>query len=184
MDINRAVMMATDCMNYHGLHARGWRFELDNAQRRMGVCKLWKRIISISKPSALLNSENEVLDTILHEIAHALAPEGAHHGWQWKMKAREIGAKPERCAGKETVPVPSDWTAHCSDCPVVVHRSRRPNDRMMRTAFHTKCRYKANHGLLTWKHKGVVVAATQYRGSNPYQPSVPYGTVDATAAIV
>jgi hypothetical protein len=41
MDIRRAVMMAKDCMNYHGLHNSGWRFELDNAKRRMGVCKIW-----------------------------------------------------------------------------------------------------------------------------------------------
>lgn len=175
MDLQRAIMMATDCMKYHGLPERGWRFELDNAKRRLGVCRTRSRIISISKPSLLLNSEDEVLDTILHEIAHALAPSGAHHGWQWKMMARSIGAKPERCGGSDVIQVPTDWTGQCADCFKTINRVRRPTDRMMRTGFHTRCKHKANGGKLTWRHKGYAVQVSE-GSKRSYYP----GTIDST----
>jgi predicted SprT family Zn-dependent metalloprotease len=184
MDIQRAVMIAKHCMKYHGLLDRGWRFGLDNAKTRMGVCMIWCRVITISEPLALLNSEDEVLDTILHEIAHALAPAGSHHGPQWKWMARQVGAKPERCAGKDVVAVPTDWTAHCNDCGKVINRSRRPKDSMMRTAYHTSCKHKMENGRLTWKHKGIVVQCTTTGYTRSNRTFVPYGTIDATAATV
>jgi predicted SprT family Zn-dependent metalloprotease len=44
----------------------------------------------------LLNNVDEVRDTILHEIAHALAP-GDGHGPKWRMTCLRIGARPKRC---------------------------------------------------------------------------------------
>jgi len=42
--------------------------------------------------------EEQVRDTILHEIAHAIAGHKAGHGWQWKAECRRIGANPNRTA--------------------------------------------------------------------------------------
>jgi predicted SprT family Zn-dependent metalloprotease len=49
-----------------------------------------------------LDNKNEMLDTVLHEIAHALANEqyneSCGHDYRWKQIARELGAKPQACA--------------------------------------------------------------------------------------
>ena len=43
-------------------------------------------------------SLRQVTDTILHEIAHALAGPGAGHGPAWKATASRLGATPKSCA--------------------------------------------------------------------------------------
>lgn len=157
MDLRRAIMMATDCMEYHGLYRSGWQFKLDNAKRRMGVCYRQTRVISISKPYTLVNSEDVILDTILHEIAHALAPAGVHHGFQWKLIAAQVGATPKACGGQEVTRVASDWEGHCHDCGAIARRHRQPGPRMLRSAYHVPCKFKTNGGKMTWKYKTVVL---------------------------
>jgi predicted SprT family Zn-dependent metalloprotease len=75
----------------------GWRFEFDNSTRRAGCCNYADRIISISFELARNASEEDIHDTILHEIAHALVGKKHNHDKVWKQKAREIG-----CSGKRT----------------------------------------------------------------------------------
>ena len=95
----------------HGLSARGWRGGLDGAVQRFGCCHQGSRRITVSRHLAALNSYEEVLDTILHEIAHALAliehGEDCGHDPRWQAIARRIGARPERCFDTTEVVVPS-----------------------------------------------------------------------------
>ena len=51
-------------------------------------------MIRIGRAHALDASEAEIRDTILHEIAHALAGPEARHGARWKAIARRIDATP------------------------------------------------------------------------------------------
>lgn len=81
-------------MAQHGL--AGWSFRFDHARRRFGSCRYRERVITLSRPLVLLNGVDEVRDTILHEIAHALTP-GDGHGGKWKSACRRIGARPVRC---------------------------------------------------------------------------------------
>jgi predicted SprT family Zn-dependent metalloprotease len=99
MDTQRAAMFAVDLMETHGLYRypNPWSFEFDNARARFGLCSFKRRVISLSRKLVQLTPEAEVLDTILHEIAHALAGPGAGHGRIWKLMAISIGAKPRRC---------------------------------------------------------------------------------------
>src|SRR5215207_599997 len=92
-------------MGRHGLLAGGWRFRFDNARRRFGSCRSREKVITLSRPLTLLNGEEQVRDTILHEIAHALTPDDGH-GPQWRAKCREVGARPERCYGEAEVVAP------------------------------------------------------------------------------
>ena len=43
------------------------------AKRRLGDCHFKERVIRISRSHALEGNEEQVRDTVLHEIAHALA---------------------------------------------------------------------------------------------------------------
>lgn len=94
-------------------HLDGWRFAWDNARRRLGCCKYSRRTISLSKPLARQLDEAEVLDTILHEIAHAVAGHEAGHGPEWRAAARLLGANPQRCASVEVDHSDAPWKGEC-----------------------------------------------------------------------
>lgn len=74
-----------------------WKFGFDNAKKRAGVCKLTLKEICISRYHIKNNSTEVVLDTLLHELAHAIAYElyrEKGHGKCWQKVAIDIGAKP------------------------------------------------------------------------------------------
>lgn len=124
MDIRQAKRMATDLMNKHGLSSKGWRFRFDNAKVRFGSCNYTDKEITLSKPLCELNSEKEVLDTILHEIAHALCP-GQNHNKVWQRKAIEIGCSGNRCYSSSNVVQPKlKYTAVCVGCKSEYSKSR------------------------------------------------------------
>jgi hypothetical protein len=56
----------------------------------------------------------EIRDTLLHEIAHAIAGHKAGHGAEWKAVCRRIGAKPNPKADlKKEDNVEFRWTGLC-----------------------------------------------------------------------
>ena len=72
------------------------------------------------------NEDEEVYDTLLHEIAHALAGPGAGHGPVWKAICIKIGAKPHRCYGEQVNMPQGRYQATCGGCQRVHHKHRRP----------------------------------------------------------
>lgn len=101
----------------------GWTAELDRAVRRFGRCNYRKKQITLSRRLVELNNQAEVLDTILHEIAHALTGPGVGHGPKWKRIARSIGCSAERCYSPETtVEPPAPYCLMCKKCGRVVTR--------------------------------------------------------------
>lgn len=97
MNPTTAFHLANELMTQHGLQE--WTFVWDRAKRRFGQCRYVEKQISLSRPLVALNSETQVRDTILHEIAHALAGAGHGHSKHWKEVAASIGAEPHRCYG-------------------------------------------------------------------------------------
>ena len=65
------------------------------------ACAGPEKTISISRPLCELNSDDEVRDTVLHEIVHALAwkrhGENCGHDARWKKICVEVGARPVAC---------------------------------------------------------------------------------------
>lgn len=107
-----------------------WLFRFNNRKRGMGLCvypKLASNLagrIELSRHLVERNDLDEVLDTILHEIAHALAGPDAGHGPRWKEMCQKVGANPERC-GEANMPQGA-WQARCPSCSKVYHRHRKP----------------------------------------------------------
>ena len=125
MLLHEASTIATQLMSQHGLLDRGWYFEFDNARSRFGACHYGPKKITLSRQLVSINPKDQVVDTILHEIAHALTP-GAHHGPVWKSKCIEIGAKPERCYTAETTnTVAGRYKAVCGGCGKTYERYKR-----------------------------------------------------------
>ncbi len=114
VNTREAWKLAVVLMAQHGLD--GWRCKWTNGKRTFGVCKFNSRIIGLSKPMTLLNDEQQVRDTILHEIAHALAGPKAKHGPVWKLTCIRIGATPNPKCGAETTAVAAPFEAICPTC--------------------------------------------------------------------
>jgi predicted SprT family Zn-dependent metalloprotease len=98
METDKAKELALSEMRKWGLLPT-WKFRFNKRKRALGLCSPRDRTIYLS--SYFLNkvSDAETLDTIRHEIAHAL--EAVRHGTSghgpvWKAIAVEVGAKPER----------------------------------------------------------------------------------------
>jgi predicted SprT family Zn-dependent metalloprotease len=75
-----------------------------------------------------LNGEAEVRDTLLHEIAHALAGPLAGHGLAWRELALKVGATPKRCYGADEVQQPPGrYLLVCPSCQESTPRHRKPS---------------------------------------------------------
>jgi hypothetical protein len=113
MDIMAAFTLLNDEMTNHDLIGEGRKPELDDSRRRFGACKPKEKVISLSRPLIELNFEEEVRDTILHEIAHALTWErhrtNCGHDQRWKDICIEIGARPERCYDDSVIQPEAPW---------------------------------------------------------------------------
>ncbi len=132
MDLREAETLARRLMAEHGLTAKGWRFGWDSARRRFGAARPSSLTISLSVPLVSLNDEARVRNTILHEIAHALAGPGIRHevsrfgrrrkkadwhGPHWRAIALAIGCDGKTCFSSETTNRPvAPYEQFCRNC--------------------------------------------------------------------
>jgi predicted SprT family Zn-dependent metalloprotease len=84
-------------LDYFGFFS--WGFDWNRRKRALGTCNYTKKQIQLSIHFFnTLEGNDEIFDTILHEIAHAIAGVRAGHGYAWRNVARKIGANPNRLA--------------------------------------------------------------------------------------
>ena len=106
--------LAVDLLARHkagsGLHA-DWGFGFDLSTSRAGVCRYDDRRIDLSVSYCLRATRAEIEDTLLHEIAHAIAGHRHHHDDVWKAVARAIGCTAERC--HDVNHTPPRWLGEC-----------------------------------------------------------------------
>ena len=132
MKLADAQTLLLEKMVAHGLVELGWKVNWDDAKKRFGYCSVGKKVISLSRPLTEANPESEVVDTILHEIAHALASlehqDDCGHDERWKAICRRIGARPEACYGEDEVVMPdAPWVlAHAETGEVFSSYLRKP----------------------------------------------------------
>ncbi len=96
----------------HGL--KGWSFQYDDASRRAGVCWHGTKVIGLARLYCVQATDHEVRDTILHEIAHALAGPDHNHDAIWKAVARSIGCTGDRCHNVDFAP--PRYIMSCPEC--------------------------------------------------------------------
>lgn len=120
-------------------------FGFDNAVRRMGCYHIKKKRITLSRPITLLNDEERVKNTILHEIAHALAEKerpSSGHNYFWKIKARMVGCDAERtCGSDQVVAPPSRGVMVCLSCNMQSPVYRRPAKPVKKACRHCCNKY-------------------------------------------
>lgn len=135
-DLRGVEAYARACMDACGLHT--WAFGWDRAVKRLGCCRVTRREITLSRyfVEAHLDGESaQISDTVLHEIAHALAWEqGRHagHGPLWKAWCVALGATPRATAARcrEFAPNPPKYRLQHRDTGEVFREyARRPRFR-------------------------------------------------------
>ena len=114
--------VALELMHRHGLH--DWSFGFNRRKRSLGLCVYHRKAIELSVHLIERNGPEEVLDTILHEIAHALVGPNHGHDAVWKRKCLEVGASPKSCGQAEMFE--GRWRARCNFCGTNFHRHRKP----------------------------------------------------------
>jgi predicted SprT family Zn-dependent metalloprotease len=81
-----------------------WSFQFDHATKRAGCCTYSDRVISLAYSYAQCAPNQEIADTILHEIAHALVGKTHGHDAVWRAKALAIGCSGQRCHDVQFTP--------------------------------------------------------------------------------
>ena len=147
MDPKQAECIALHLIRKYLSSHGEWVFQFDNALKRFGYCRFrFERtgirkvsgkfrehaavtggVISLSKPLTELNSEAQVRNTILHEIAHALCGPFAGHSETWRSMARKIGCDAARCYDPEIVVRPPP--IYIGICPGCRHQSHHNSKR-------------------------------------------------------
>jgi len=155
MELAQAEQLARDLMKQHGLTRQGWRFAWSRGKRQLGAAVIRKsndprtgrnttiKTIRLSHHLVQLNDEAEVRDTILHEIAHALAGLDNGHNAEWKAMCRRIGAKPQRLAGEHVVVPPrrpAPYHIVCGSCgQSLTPRHRKIHPKRLAAAYCRSC---------------------------------------------
>lgn len=91
------LKIATDLVREHVVDGDLWKVKYDRSKARYGSCDERKKTISLSKIHAKFATDSEFKNTVLHEIAHAIAGHAAGHGKEWKRVAQELGCDAKRC---------------------------------------------------------------------------------------
>ena len=144
------ILNAIKMMQEHKL--AGWSFKISNHKGNLGYCNYTEKTLSISITNIWVNPWSQVKNTILHEIAHALASKKGDwgHGDVWRQIAISIGCDGHRCS---PMPAPKKYIGICGNCGTTFGRNRQTKN------LHAcaRCCDKYNGGkfterfLLTWK---------------------------------
>jgi predicted SprT family Zn-dependent metalloprotease len=165
MDLTDAEELANLLIARHGLDSKGWTFKWSRAKEFFGSCDYANKTIKLSKYLAELNGYDDVKDTILHEIAHALAGPRAYHGYIWKQTAIRVGANPSRCYLPHVVTPPTRFLGVCPECGRTIRAHRRNNVACNKCCqTHNGNKYHIDYKILWYDlHKvSVTVDGTTY----------------------
>lgn len=132
-----------------------WSFAFDNAKRRAGACDFTRRRLTVSRYLSARYDDDTNRQTLLHEVAHALAGAEAGHGARWKRIARSIGYTGGVTHHGETATELAAWVGRCPNGHVA-YRHRRAT----RATSCARCspRFDDRY-LLQWVRREITPAA-------------------------
>lgn len=139
-------------LNTHGL--QDWSFGFDRAKARCGCCHYGTKKVTLSK-FYISNSSipmSSFIETLLHEVGHALAGWEAGHGQKWRDACAAIGyPNPTRLCAYQTGAQPK-WLVKCPCNP-----SGTPRFRASYKLFSRHCLRCGGRFIVVGASKPVVV---------------------------
>jgi predicted SprT family Zn-dependent metalloprotease len=172
---------ARTIMDAHGL--TDWKLTFDRAVRRAGITRFDRKVISLSAPLmrkyAEVGAHEQVRETILHEVAHALAGPRHNHDATWQAIARRIGSTGLRTVAPDAPTIETDWVGTCPAGHTVT-RHRRPAG--IRSCSRCAQGFD-DRFLITWTYRGARLAevGARVRVTAPGRWSGAVGTVRRVA---
>jgi len=113
--LDKITNLANTLLKDHNLE--GWRFKWGNSKRRLGMCSFKEKTIEVSLWYVGSTSDEELEDTVRHEIAHAVVGSGHGHDYVWKRAAIQLGARPQSCAPDHVQSAAQpNYIIECSNC--------------------------------------------------------------------
>ena len=97
-----------------GAPATWWRFRFETATGRAGICRYTTRTVALSVSYVLRAPWNNIRDTLLHEVAHAIVGPGHAHNAVWQTAAWRIGRTAHRCS--TVTHSLKRWVGECPRC--------------------------------------------------------------------
>lgn len=123
-----------------------WSVTFDRAKKRAGMCIHSTKTISLSEYYVRMNDWSQVEQTVLHEIAHALAGPGQGHNFVWARKCRELGIVPERCYNSADVNMPQGLVRIiCENHGEIGRQHRMPRSNSKTYKVCRKCRSRLTY---------------------------------------
>jgi predicted SprT family Zn-dependent metalloprotease len=150
------VRLAEELLGRH-LPEGAWTFAFDSAKRRAGACDYTRRRITVSRYLAAKWDEEEVRQTLLHEIAHALAGHAAAHGPKWRSVARGLGYTGKRLHDGPIADERAAWVGTCA-AGHVHYRFRRPQSAL---SCGLCARGFSRAALITWQRRVAAQSTTE-----------------------
>ena len=106
------IVMACALMRKHGLDS-SWSFTIDhNATARGGQTRHRSKQIGLSLAYIKVATKDEIKNTVLHEIAHAIVGPGHGHDDVWKAVFIGIGGDGSRCMSERVSQALRETTAN------------------------------------------------------------------------
>lgn len=98
MNRSEASQLCRDLLKEYNLS--GWHvvLNIDSRVRFLGLCDHSSKTIILNAIAIDVHPNVEVIDTIRHEVAHAIVGAGYGHSQTWMDKAIELGATPVACS--------------------------------------------------------------------------------------
>lgn len=127
INIRSSVYRATEeLLAAHNLE--GWRVSFEDVVSRAGQCHYVTKTISYSMLFMLYSTPEARLNTIRHEVAHAITGRNNGHNKLWKQRFRSLGGN-----GAVSSPFPENfaidaflWVGTCPTCKDVTGMERAP----------------------------------------------------------
>lgn len=158
MELLHAKTLCELKMKEHGVD---YSFKFINAKKTLGNCNHSKKVIGLSKPFIKINNEEIVLNTILHEIAHALCPIREGHGYLWKHTCRKIGAIPVRLNAIAVAPT-MKYTVSCEIHGELGQAGMIKNHKAIKTNYCRNCWVRNSSRKSTKSYKNFTINTKVY----------------------